>query len=170
MFIKQKHAPYSMWAILVVIVQLPSHIPLFSTPWAAACQAFPSLTISWNLPKFLSTESVMPANHLILCHPILLLPSIFSSNKVFSSESAVCIRWPKYWSHAYMIEKPMFIVYLKFDCKWVSYILGPSGFSPWVGKIPWRRKWQPTPGIWPGESHGQRSSVVYSPGTTRSWT
>ena len=73
-----------------------SCVRLFVTPWTAACQAFLSLIFPRSLPKFMSIESVMPSNHLVLCHP--LLPSIFPSIRVFSSESALCIRWPKYWS------------------------------------------------------------------------
>ena len=76
---------------------LLSHVQLFATAWTAACQAPLSLTISRSLLKFMSIESVMPSNHLILCHPLLLLPPIFSSIRVFSSESALHIRWPKYW-------------------------------------------------------------------------
>ena len=67
-----------------------------ATPWATAPQAFLSFIISWSLLKLMSVESVMPSNHLILCHPLLLLPSIFPSIRVFSNESALCIRWPKY--------------------------------------------------------------------------
>ena len=78
-------------------VQMLNHIRLSETPWTAACQAPLSLTISRSLLKFMSIESVMPSNHLILCHPLLLLPPIFSSIRVFSSESALHIRWPKYW-------------------------------------------------------------------------
>ena len=70
----------------------------FVTPWIAACQASLSFTISWNSLNLRSIESVMPSNHLILCHPLLLLPSIFLSIKVFSNESVLHIRWPKYWS------------------------------------------------------------------------
>ena len=77
---------------------LLSHVWLFATPWTAACQAFLSFTVSQSLLKLMSMESVMPSNHLLLCHPLLLLPSIFSSIRVFSSESALPIRWPKYWS------------------------------------------------------------------------
>ena len=77
-----------------VVVQLPNRVWIFGTPWTAAHQASLSLTISWSLPKFMSIESVMPSNHLILCLRLLLLPSIFPSNKVFSSESALAIRWP----------------------------------------------------------------------------
>ena len=72
------------------------------TPWTAACQAFLSITISWNLFKLMSIESVMPSNHLILCHP-LLLPSVFPNIRVFSNELALCIRWSKYWSFSFSI-------------------------------------------------------------------
>ena len=71
---------------------------LFAVPWTAAHQASLSITNSWNLLKLLSIESVMPSNHLILCHLLLLLSSIFPSIRVFTSESALHIRWPKYWS------------------------------------------------------------------------
>ena len=81
-----------------------SHVRLFATPWTAACQAFPALTISRSSSKSMSTESVMPSSHLILCRPLLLLPSIFPSFRVFSSESAVCIRWPNYRSLSFSIS------------------------------------------------------------------
>ena len=67
-------------------------------PWTAACQASLSITNSWSLPRLMSIESVMPSNHLILCHPLLLLPSVFPSIRVFSNGLALRIRWPKYWS------------------------------------------------------------------------
>ena len=79
-------------------VQLFSHVQLFLTPWTAARQVSLSKTNSWNLLKLFSIESVMPSNHLILCHPLLLLPSVFPRIRVFSSKSVLCIRWPKYWS------------------------------------------------------------------------
>ena len=79
-------------------VQLLSHVRLFATPWTAAHQASLSITNSRSLPKLMSIKSVMPSNHLILCHPLILLLSIFPSIRVFSNESALCIRWPKYWS------------------------------------------------------------------------
>ena len=85
-------------------VQLLSHVQLFVTPWTAACQASLAITNSRSLLKLMSIESVMPSNHLILCHPLLLLPSIFSSIRVFSNESALCIRWPKYWSSSFNIR------------------------------------------------------------------
>ena len=81
-----------------VVVQSLSCGQLFATPWTAAPRASLFLIISQSLPKFMSIELVMPSNHLILCHPLLFLPSIFPSIRVFSSESTVCIRWPKYWS------------------------------------------------------------------------
>ena len=74
------------------------------TPWAAAGQAFLSITNPWNLLKLMSIELVMPCNHLILCHPLLLPPSIFPSIRVFSNESALPIRWPKYWSFSFNIN------------------------------------------------------------------
>ena len=79
-------------------VQSLSHIRLFATPWTAALQASLSFTISQSLLKLMSIRSVMPSNHPILCCPLLLLPSIFPSIRVFSNESVFCIRWPKYWS------------------------------------------------------------------------
>ena len=78
-----------------VVVQLLSCVWLFETPWTAARQASPSFTTSWSLLKLMSIESVMPSNHLILCRPLLLLPSIFSSIRVSSNESVLHIRWPK---------------------------------------------------------------------------
>ena len=74
------------------------------TPWTAALQASLSLTISWSLPKFMSIESMIPCNHLILCCPLVLLPSVFPRTRVFSSESALPIRWPKYWSFSFSIS------------------------------------------------------------------
>ena len=85
-------------------VQSLSHVQLFVTPWTAAHQASLSITNSWSLLKFMSIESVMPSNHLILCRPLLLLPSIFPSIRVFSNESALRMRWPKYWSFSFSIN------------------------------------------------------------------
>ena len=84
--------------LLQVVVQSLSHVWLLVTPWTAACQASLSFTISQSLLKLMSIESMMPSNYLILCHPLHLLPSSFPSIRVFSSDSALCIRWPKYWS------------------------------------------------------------------------
>ena len=86
------------------LLQSLSHIQLFETPWTAAHQAPLSSTISWSLLKLMPIESVMPFNHLILCHHLLFLPSIFPSTRVFSNESILCIRWPKYWSFSFSIS------------------------------------------------------------------
>ena len=79
-------------------------VQLFVTPWTSVCQAPLSSTISQNLLKFMSIESVMPSNHLILCHPLLPLASIFPSIRVFSNELTLCIKWPKYWSFSFSIR------------------------------------------------------------------
>ena len=100
----------------VVLVQSLSHVQLFVTPWTAVCPASLSFTISWSLFKLMSIESMMPSNHLILCHPLLLrlsfilcrllllLLSIFASIRVFSNELALHIRWPKYWSFSFSMS------------------------------------------------------------------
>ena len=93
---------YVVW--MFSSVQSLSRVLFFVTPWTAACQASLSTTNSQSLPKLMSIESVMPSNHLILCHPLLLLPSIFPSIRVFSNELALCIRWPKYWSFSFNIS------------------------------------------------------------------
>ena len=77
------------------------------TPWTVACQASLSITNSQSLLKLMSIESAMPSNHLILCHSLLLLPSIFATIRDFSKESVLCIRWPKYWSFSFSIILPM---------------------------------------------------------------
>ena len=85
-------------------VQSLSRVSLFATPWTTACQASLSITNSWSLLKLMSTESVMPSDHLILCRPFLLLPSIFPRIRVFSNELALHIRWPQYWSFNFNIS------------------------------------------------------------------
>ena len=101
-------------------VQSLSCVQLFATPWKAALQAFLSLL------KLISIESVMPSNHLILCHPLLLLPSILPSIRVFSNESALCIRWPKYWDFSFNIspsnEHPGLI---SFRMDWLDLLASP---------------------------------------------
>ena len=87
-----------------VVFQSLSRVRLFSTPWTAARWASLSFTISRNLLKFMCIEPVMPSNHLILCHPLLLLPSTFPSIKVFSNELALRIRWPEHWSFSFSIS------------------------------------------------------------------
>ena len=143
----------------------------------------------------------MPSNHLILCHPLLLLPWIFPRIRVFSNESVLHIRWPKYWSFSFSISpsneysglisffrmdwldliavqgtlknllqhhslKASVLQHLAFfgsEGKASAFNAGRSGFDPWVRKILWRRKWQPTPVPLPGKSHRRRSPAGYSP-------
>ena len=96
-----------------------SHVQLLVTPWTATCQASLSVTNSWSLLKFLSVESVMLFNHLILCRPLLFLLSMFPSIRVFSSELGLCIRWPKYWSFSSSISPSSEysgLISLRIDC------------------------------------------------------
>ena len=96
--------PFSSWLqSFPASVQLLGCVRLFATPWTASCQASLSITNSWSLLKLMSIVSVMPSNHPILYHPLLLPPSIFHSSRVFSTES-VLIRWPKYWSFSFNIS------------------------------------------------------------------
>ena len=88
----------------IVVVQLLSHVRIFATPWTAAYLSLLSAAISQSILKFIFIELVMLSNHLILCHHLLLLPSVFPSIRVFSSEFALCIRWPKYWSFSFSIS------------------------------------------------------------------
>ena len=178
------------WFLVVVVVQFLSHVWLFATPWTAARQASLSLTISQSLPKFMSIESVMLSNHLILCHSLLLLPSIFPSIKVFSSESALHIRSPKYWCFSFQSLNSLFIMYgrqfhlphwlfqlhlLSWGCDYSPQIglswflrwqrICPQcerpKFDPWVGKIPWRREWKSTLIFLPGEFHRAWLTTVH---------
>ena len=100
-----KYVRYAVkFTLEVTSVQLLSCVWLFVTSRTAARQASLSITNSQSLLKLMSIESVMPSNHLILCHPLLLLPSIFPSIRVFSNESVLCIRWPKYWRFSFNIS------------------------------------------------------------------
>ena len=111
-------------------VQSLSFVRRFVTPWTAAFQASLSITNSQSLLKFMSNELVMPSNCLILCHPLLLLPSVFPSIRVFSNESVLCIRWPKYWSFSFNIsssnEYSGLISFRMMDC-WI--LLQSKGLS-----------------------------------------
>ena len=89
---------------LTLFISVTQSCPILCDPWTAAHQASLFIMTSWSFLKLMSTESLMPSNHLILCHPPLLLPSIFSNIRVFSSESVLCIRWPKYWSFRFSIS------------------------------------------------------------------
>ena len=111
-----------MFSAQFSLVQLLSHVRPFANPWTAAHQASLSIANSWSLPKLMSIESVKPSNHLILCHPLLLLPPIPPSVRVLSNESVLPIRWPKYWSFSFSIrpsnEHPGLISF-RMDC-WIS--------------------------------------------------
>ena len=95
---------YCVYSIYFSSVQSFSCVRLFATPWSTTRQASLSITNSWSLLKLMSIESVTPSNHLILCRPLLLLPSIFPSIRVFSEESVLHIRWPEYWSFNFSIS------------------------------------------------------------------
>ena len=100
-----KDEPKDYWDFCFPLsVQLLSHVQLFATPWTEACQASLSITNSWSLLKLMLIESVMPSNHFILCHPLLLPPSVFPNTRVFSDELVLHIRWPKYWSFSLSIS------------------------------------------------------------------
>ena len=122
-----------MFIFQVSSVQSLSRVRLFATPWTAAHQAFLSIANSWSLLKLMSIESVILSNHLILWHPLLLLPSIFHSIRVFSNESTLCIRWPKYWSFSFSISPSNeYLGLISFRMDWF-----PLG---WIGLISWLSK------------------------------
>ena len=95
---------HQSFQLTVVVVQSLSDVWLFVTPWTAARQASLSIANSWRLLRLMSIDLVKPSNHLILCHNLLLLPSVLPNIRIFSSESALCIRWPKFWSFSYNIS------------------------------------------------------------------
>ena len=95
---------WSFWTIVSVQFSHSVGVRLFVTPWNTACQASLSITNSRSPPNLTSIESMKPSNHLILCRPLLLPPSVFPSIGVFSNESLLCIRWPKYWSFSFSIS------------------------------------------------------------------
>ena len=102
--ISEFHFGDNTWSQIISSLQSLSHVWLFATPWTAARQASLSIINSRSLLRLMSIESVMPSKHLILCLPLLLLPSIFPSIRVFSNESVLWIRWPKYWSFSFSIS------------------------------------------------------------------
>ena len=106
--------------LYTVVVQSLSYVWLFETPWTIAYQAFLSFTISQNLLKLMSIVLMMPSKHLILCRPLLLLPSIFLSITVFSNKLVLCIRWPKYWSFSFSISPcSEYSVLISFRIDWL---------------------------------------------------
>ena len=113
---------------IIVVVQSLNHVQLFATPWTAACQASLCITISHSWLKLMSTESMMPSNHLILCRPLLLPPSIFPSIRVFSNESVLCTMWPKYWHFGITISPSNEYSGFSFRIDWFD-LLGAKGLS-----------------------------------------
>ena len=104
-------------------VQSPSHVQPFVTPWTSACQASLSITNSRSLLKLMSIELVMPSNHLVLCHPLLLPHLILPSIRVFSNESILCIRWPKYWGFSFSISPSNeFLGLISFRMDWLDLL------------------------------------------------
>ena len=147
--------------VVVPVVQLHSHVWLFATQWTAAHQASLTFTISQSLLKLMFIELMMPSNRLILCLPFLLLSSVFPRIRVFSTELAFRIRWPKYWSFSFSISSSSeYSELISFSIDWFDLLAIQGTFS---SLLPLKRKWQPTPVCLPGESHGQRSLVGYSP-------
>jgi len=113
--------------LLIGSVQSLNSVWLFATPWTAACQASLSITNSWSLLKLMSTELVMPPNHLILCHPLLLLPLVLPSIRVFSIESVLHISWPKYWSFSFSIRPSSeHSGLISFSTDWLDLLVGRS--------------------------------------------
>ena len=116
------------------IVQSLSCVWLFVTPWTAACQAFLSFTISWSLLKLMSIELVMPSKHLILCCPLLLLPSIFPSIRIFFSELVLHIRWLKYWSFSFSISSSNEYSLGSTHYGLLMSYVSPRWLQPWLEK------------------------------------
>ena len=161
----------------VIVVQLLSRVQLFVAPWTAVSQAFLSFTICKSLLKLMSIESVMPSNHLILCCLLLLLPSIFPSIRVFSNESALSIRWPKYWSFSFSISPSNeYSGLISFRIDWFDPLAVQGTlkrfFQHHSSKALILRclvlfmvqpSHQPTLVLLPGKCHGWRNLVGYSP-------
>ena len=129
----------SFLLLFVVVIQSLSHVWFFATPWTEARQASLSINNSRNVLKLMSVESVMPTNHLVLCCPLLLLPSIFPSMRVFSNESVLLIRWPKYWSFSFSSSPSneySGLISFRMDClhqaKQLPLLCQSFLFKPWV--------------------------------------
>ena len=145
------------------------HAQLYVTPWTAAHQASLSITKSRSSPKLMSIESVMPSNHLILCHSLLLLPSIFPSIRIFSNESALCIRWPKYWSFSFNIspsnEHPGLISFRnKIKSPEINpHIYGHLIFDKWGKSIQWGKDNLLYKGCWENDSYMKKNEIRIFP-------
>ena len=120
-------------------VQSLSHVWLFATPWTAVCQASLSFTISQSLQKLMSIESMMPSNHLIICYPICLLPSVFPSIMVFSNESVLHIRWPKYWIYSFSISPTNeYSGLISFRMDWLDLLAVQGALKSLLHQLPQR--------------------------------
>ena len=130
-------------------VQSLSRVQLFVTPWIAACRASLSFTNSWSLPKLMCIESVMPSSHLILCHPLLLLPPIPPRIRVFSNESTLLMRWPKSWTFTFSIspskEHPG-LISIRMD--WLDFLVVVWAFFGIAFLCDWNQNW-PFTILWP---------------------
>ena len=162
--------------LLLSSVQQLSHVRFFLTPWTEAHQASLSINNPQSLLKLMSIELVMSSNHLILCHPLLLLPSIFQSIRVISNESVLHMRWPKYRSFSFSISPSKeYSGLISFRIDWLDLLAVQGTFK---SLLPYhsskasslqhsaffrRRQWQPTPVLLPGKSHGRRSLVGCCP-------
>ena len=136
--------------MFIVVVQSPTRVWLFETPWTAACQAPVSFTTSWSLLKFIPIESMMLSDHLILCCPLLLVPSVFPSIRVFANEWALCISWPKYWSFSlnvhnwFPLRNPTNLVCLLINCasrrEWSLFLCAWLHWLHYICKIYFYKK------------------------------
>ena len=130
-------------------VQSPSSVWLFVTPWTPACQASLSIINSWSLLKLVSIESVMPSNHLILCRPLLLLPSSFPSIRVFSNESALWIRCPKYWSFSLSISPSNeYSGLISFSSNWFDLLAVQATLKSLLHTTIWKYFFGTQPSLW----------------------
>ena len=123
---------------VAIVVPSLSHVQLFETPWTAAHQAALSFTFSWSLLKPMSIESVMPSSHLILCHHLLFLPSIFPSIMVFFIESALCIRWPEYWSFSFSEYSNEYSGLISFRTEWLNPLAVQGTFTSLLQHHNWK--------------------------------
>ena len=164
------HLGFLYYLVQFSSVQLLSRVPLFATPWTAACQASLSITNFRSLLRLMSIKLVMPSNHLILCHSLLLLPSIFPSIRVFSNESALWIRWPKYWSFSFSISPSNeHSRLISFRMDWLDLLAVQGTLKSLLqhhsskASILRHSAFFPTPVLLLGQSHGRRSLVGCSP-------
>ena len=141
-----------------------SHVRLFVTPWFAAHQASLSITNSQSLLKLMSIESVMPSNHLILCHPLFLPPSIFPSIRVFSNDTVLCIRWPKYWSFSFSISPFSEYSGLISWMDWLDLLADPTARRSWICRREDSQESSPTPQF--KNINSSALSFLYSPALT----